>query len=224
MLMPYLKNLRDYNTQFFFNLCSDTEYYAEVARTITTTFENAVITCSPNAGKDIGGKLVLIDAYLKLRNNSDYLVFMHDKHSPHLTTGAAWRKKLLVILEPENIAKILRLFSIKTTIGLIGSEKQIMNEWDEKTQTYLCTSHAELRLLRERHHIQTNVHSFVAGTMFWTRASIYRDFFSKYPPLKIRSTLETGNVLDNEQGTFSHAWERVFSWIVLNYGFKIAGV
>ncbi len=224
MLLPYLKNLHGYNTRFFFNVCSDAGYHTEVVKKLRATFQDAIITCSPNAGKDIGGKLVLLDTYLKLGGESDYLVLIHDKHSPQTVTGAAWRKKLLAILEKENIIKILRLFSSKAVVGLVGSEDQITNEYDAKTKTYKCSSHAELELLRAQYNIHTDVPAFIGGTMFWTRAAIYRDFFLQYSPLQIRSTLETGNILDYEKGSFSHAWERMFSWIVLNRGFKIAGI
>jgi lipopolysaccharide biosynthesis protein len=67
-------------------------------------------------------------------------------------------------------------------------------------------------------------HSFIGGTMFWSRALVYKSFFHQHSPLAIRATLEKGNVLDHKQGSLSHAWERMLSWVVLNEGFQIKGI
>jgi lipopolysaccharide biosynthesis protein len=223
-LLPYLKNLVHYNTRFFFNLCSDTTYYQEVRKELLHHFENVVITCSPNVGKDIGGKLVLLDACLKLWYDCDYLVWLHDKKSPHTTTGTAWREKLLAILEQRNIEAALAAFEKQPNIGLIGSKAMLLNEYDAKTGQYACTSNRELQLLRKDYGIRANNHSFIGGTMFWCRASVYKNFFSRHSPLAIRATLEKGNVLDHHQGSLSHAWERMLSWIALNEGLQIKGI
>jgi hypothetical protein len=36
--------------------------------------------------------------------------------------------------------------------------------------------------------------------------------------------LESGNVLDSDNGTITHAWERLFGWIITSAGYKIAGI
>lgn len=224
LLLPYLKNFNKTNTRFLFNICSDTDYSDDVLQHICLNFEDAIVTCSPNVGKDIGGKLVLIDTYLKLGIDSDYLVLLHDKLSPHTATGNAWRKKLLAIIERENIEKILQVLSQDQSTGIIANSKSIMNEYDEEAQAYACTSNAELQLLREKYRIHTNLHHFVGGTMFWARSSVFQNFFNVHQPLEIRKTLEKGNILDHNKGTFSHAWERMLSWIVLNEGLIIKGI
>ena len=60
--------------------------------------------------------------------------------------------------------------------------------------------------------------------MFWTKAKPIMDFFKNYNPLEIRMDLEDGNVLDNFNGTTTHAWERLLSWIVTNQGLTIKGI
>jgi lipopolysaccharide biosynthesis protein len=60
--------------------------------------------------------------------------------------------------------------------------------------------------------------------MFWVRSEIIVSFFKRYNALKIRATLENGNVLDNEFGTKTHAWERMLSWIAGSQGYYIQGI
>ena len=218
-----MKNLAAHRTRYFFNLCCDTNYYQKTVSLIKNQFREAVIICTPNVGKDIGGKLALIDTYLKTGEYTEYLVLLHDKISPHTSMGDSWRKKLLNILEQEKIEQLLGVFKNKE-IGLIASRSLIMNEYDQASGSYNCTSSAELHALRSKYKFESDDHSFVGGTMFWVRSALYTDFFTKNKPLEIRKTLEQGNVLDHRSGTFSHAWERMFSWIVSNAGCKIIGV
>jgi lipopolysaccharide biosynthesis protein len=60
--------------------------------------------------------------------------------------------------------------------------------------------------------------------MFWSRASSVITFFGRHSPLAVRATLEKGNVLDHQQGSMAHAWERMLSWVVLNQGLQIKGI
>ena len=66
--------------------------------------------------------------------------------------------------------------------------------------------------------------NFIAGSIFWIRTSILKSFFGSHEPLRIRKSLEKGNVLDFEKGTNVHAWERLFSFLPNAYGFKIIGI
>jgi lipopolysaccharide biosynthesis protein len=223
-LKPYLKNVQRYNASFFFNVCSETDYYVDLVQRVREAFPHSIITTSTNVGKDIGGKLVLLDTYFKLQCNTDYLILLHDKVSPHTSTGSAWRKRLLAILEDQNIENITSAFLNNNNIGLIATQDLIMNEYDEKTLTYHCTSNEKLKLLRKKYNITSNRHEFVGGTMYWVQSKIYSNFFAQYSPLKIRATLEKGNVLDHNIGSVTHAWERMFSWIVLNQGYSLKGI
>lgn len=224
IIKPYLQNLLPYNTRFYFNLCIETSYCHVLAATIKKDFSDAIITISPNTGKDIGGKLVLIDTYLKLQQPSNFLILLHDKMSPHTSTGVAWREKLFSILEPNNIQQILKNFKNEKGVGIVGSSRTIMNEYNKAAKTYTCTSNQILMDLRDTYQIKSQKHQFIAGTMFWVRSNIYEQFFSKHQPLAIRSTLETGNIHDQQNGTFAHAWERMFSWIAFQQGFQLKGV
>lgn len=83
------------------------------------------------------------------------------------------------------------------------------------------TSSEFITNLRSKYNVNPPSLTYIAGTMFWVRASIYRDFFHKNPPLEIRSTLERASITDVDGPTQTHAWERLLSWIVTSQGFKI---
>jgi len=223
-IKAYLANLKKYKVSYLFNVCSETIYCQQLVKQLQENFDSPVITVSPNVGKDIGGKLVLLDTYHKLKLHSDYLILLHDKVSPHTSTGSKWREKLFAVLEPENIEKAIYEFSKNKKTGLIASSRLIMNEYDKRSKTYHCTSNHILHALRNHYKISTEKQNFIAGTMFWIRAEIYEDFFSKYSALQIRSTLERGNVQDQQNGSFAHAWERMFSWIAFQQGFNLKGI
>lgn len=224
VLKPYFDNLKSYDTMYFFNICSEVPYKDALAKKVQATFRNAVVTCSPNLGKDIGGKLLLIDTYLKLCSSSRYLVLVHDKNSPHTAMGAVWRTKLLRILEAQNVQRILKEFAANRSVGLIANKNLINNEYNAQENIYTCTSSKELMICRTTYQITASNHNFVGGTMFWTRSEIYESFFSVFNPLEIRKTLERGNVLDTDKGTFTHAWERMLSWIISDKGYTLKGI
>ncbi|AMM51849.1 hypothetical protein TH61_12600 [Rufibacter sp. DG15C] len=223
-LFPYFKNLQEMKVDFYFNICSETTYKDSLYKNIKSNFPDSVITVSSNVGKDIGGKLVLIDLYLKIGNKSDYLIFIHDKVSPHAANGRLWREKLLSILEPSKISQILREFSINDNVGLIANKDLLLNEFDQRSGKILGSNASILLELLNDYRFKIKDYTFVGGTMFWVRSKIYEDFFSKHNPLTIRSSLEKGNVLDNDNGTYAHSWERILSWIMNNSSFKIKGI
>jgi hypothetical protein len=57
--------------------------------------------------------------------------------------------------------------------------------------------------------------------MFWGNGHVLMNFFKRHNPLKIRQTLEEGNVLDNFGDTNTHSWERLLSWIILAQGLDV---
>lgn len=187
-------------------------------------FLNSYAIISPNKGKDIGGKLALIDLCLKLNVEADYYILLHDKKSPHTTLGDMWREKLFRIIEPQNIEKITDMFEQDSKLGIVAAKEFIMNEYDKATDNFSCTSNLILKKLIQQYDLKLNNFDFVGGTMFWVRAEIFNTFFSKYNPLEIRATLEKGNVLDHHHGTQTHAWERMLSWIAIDQGYKIKGI
>jgi len=173
---------------------------------------------SPNCGKDIGGKMVLIDSFLRKHGKSDWIIFLHDKKSLHKSTGEAWKKKLWKIISKEFIEQALITISNNPDIAMIGP-KSCKNQWG-RNETDSSDMIVLVDKLSEKYNINKVEFCYVAGGMFWMKADIIRTFFSKWNPLAIRATLEKGNVLDNDRATVTHAWERLFGRIVESHGGK----
>ena len=102
-------------------------------------------------------------------------------------------------------------------------EESIQNEYDYSQQSFSGTNQLQLTQLRSEYGINNTDYRHVAGTMFWVRSLPLIRFFTKHSPLNIRKTLESGNVMDENTGTITHAWERMLSWIITEQGYTIKG-
>jgi lipopolysaccharide biosynthesis protein len=178
---------------------------------------------STNKGKDIGGKLVLMDAYLRSGIHSDYILLLHDKHSPYHSHSNSWKKDLLRIAEKAYQPTVIDLFNDPKT-GIVASKNAIRNEADNEQKRNAYTDSQLIKSLKSKYQLQPPGLQYVAGTMFWVRAALFEDFFSQYAPLQIRSELEAGNITDNEEPTITHAWERLLCWIVTSKEYQIRGI
>jgi len=211
-------------TQFIFNLSSFLYYNEFFCEMLMKHFPGSVVLYTPNQGRDIGGKLAAFDALLKSGIPSDYSLVIHDKLSPHSPTGIAWRNKLLKMIDPDVLPKVFRTFNEDKKAGIITTRELIKNEFDPSTKTFMCTSNPNLWNYIEKYNLTTSDYNFAAGTIFWIRTEVARNFFLSHPPLSIRKELEKGNSLDFFKGTNTHAWERLFSFIVHAQGFKTIGI
>ena len=223
-LFNSFQNNSDVNFYHYFNICTENTSSQEIIKDIRKNISNAFVTCSSNVGKDIGGKLILIDLALNMNSDVDFYVFLHDKRSPHSSLGETWKKKIARIIQPEKINNVLELFTKDKNIGIIASKEFISNEYDTKNSVFNSTNNKLIKELITNYSLHLTNYDFVGGTMFWVRADIINSFFKKNNPLTIRATLEKGNVMDNEQGTYTHSWERMFSWIALDQGYYIKGI
>jgi lipopolysaccharide biosynthesis protein len=183
--------------------------------------KNVFVYRSSNKGKDIGGKLVLIDALMALNDTNKYLIFLHDKKSPHSPTGFFWKESLFAIIKAENRENILKLLE-KEENAIIAPRIFIKNEWNKKENKFDTTNNQILCELVKKYNINNANKEFVAGTMFWCKSEPVKKFFSKYNALDIRSTLENGSVFDDDSGTYTHSWERLLSWLIISDNKRIA--
>ena len=136
-----------------------------------------------------------MDLYLKLELASDYLVFLHDKRSPQSLDGVGWTEKLFRIIAPAVVPGILDLLGEKKA-GMVGAKEHIITSASGDEMLY-ANNRVLLEELGRKFSMKLKNLSYVGGTMFWVKAKIFHDFFSKNPPLEIRRTLEHGNVIDN---------------------------
>jgi lipopolysaccharide biosynthesis protein len=191
---------------------------------IPANTENEKFLVTTNQGKDIGGKLVLLDLVLKLYPEIPYLILLHDKRSYQKFSGSFEKEKLFEIINPEKYAAALDLLEKDPKVGIVGQHQCIRNEFSKKKNAFKTTNSTILKQLLADYSLETADHKFVAGTMFWVRTSIFAGFFKTNNPIRIKATLETGNVLDDTNGTVTHSWERLLCWLATAAGYKIEGV
>ena len=216
--------LKSSETQFIFNLSKSLYHNCFFREMLAKYFPGAIVIYTPNQGRDIGGKLAAYDVLMKTGIQTDYTLIIHDKLSPHTATGVEWRNKLFKIINQEELLKIFKKFQVNKEIGVMCSKEFIQNEFDVDKSRFICTSNENLMNYIKKYNLNTSDYNFTAGTIFWIRTEILRDFFSKHAPLSVRKEFEKGNTLDFDKGTNIHAWERLFSFIAHSQGFKTVGI
>ncbi len=214
----------------FYNIVEDSLYNEAADNEIMNHIEgNAslrhltgiIIRRSSNKGKDIGGKLVLLDAFIRLDLHSNYIIFLHDKKSPHKPDGILWGNKLLGIINEEYVNKALNFFNQNPDTGIITTYGSVANDYEENATILKNKNDDKLKMLKSVYEMEITDHRYIAGTMFWANATPLMQFFKKHSPFDIRKSLEEGNIMDESQGSNTHAWERMLSWIITSQGYKI---
>ena len=219
-----LNNLQEYAPLILINLCHTTSGNKETIASIKKDFPGAYILTTPNKGKDIGGKLALVDLYINTGQKSDYIVFLHDKVSPHSITGERWRNKLFSIVDTDRIRSILKEFQSNPKLGIVGARDFLKNEFDEKKQMMDTRNSEKIQELVKRYNLDVTNHTFIVGMMFWIRTEIIQKFFSINSPLTCREQLEEADSTDQHEGTYTHSWERIFSWLANSQDYTLKGI
>jgi lipopolysaccharide biosynthesis protein len=215
--------LNSSKTKYIFNLSSSLYYDSHFCDILTTAFPESIILYTPSQGRDIGGKLAAIDSLLRCDIETDYSILIHDKVSPHTPTGLEWRNNLLKIIDKDNLHQVFKKFQHEE-IGVITSNNFIKNEYDPDKNKFTCTSSDNIFYYIKKFSLNISNYTFAAGTIFWIKTKILKDFFSVNTPMSVRKELEKGNALDFVNGTNIHAWERLFSFIAHSQGFKTTGI
>ena len=219
-----IAGLKSRHTQFFFNVSASLFHDAFFMEMLRKHFPGAVLICTPNQGRDIGGKLAALDVLMRCKIQTDYTLIIHDKLSPHTATGIEWRNKLFRIINRERLPEIFKKFRQNAEAGVIAAKEFIQNEFDVDKNQFTCTSNNNLLNYIKKYNLTTLNYNFAAGTIFWIRTEILKSFFSLHSPLSVRKDFEKGNSLDFEKGTNIHAWERLFSFVAHSQGFKTIGI
>jgi lipopolysaccharide biosynthesis protein len=178
----------------------------------------------PNKGKDIGGKLLALSFYLRCCRKTKYIGFLHDKVSPQTINADYWSDTLYTPFSEEGIGKVLHRLDHDDRVGLIGTKRFLKNEFDPGKNGFATTNDQLLGELIREYDLQCRRYDFIAGTIFVCRSSIMEDFFSRHRALEARARLEEGNVMDLQNGTYTHTWERLFCFIAEHQGYTIEGV
>src|SRR5215218_5585334 len=85
-----LESLHRFQPMFFFNISAETPNSLEIKQALQKAFPGSVVTLSSNKGKDIGGKLVLLNTCIQTGIEPDWILFLHDKKSLHSLNSKAW--------------------------------------------------------------------------------------------------------------------------------------
>jgi len=217
-----LRNFNNGRNYFLFSISEGCIMRNEIVEDIKGTFNNAFFLITPNVGRDIGGKLALIDLYLLLGIKSSYIIILHDKQSIHSLQGESWKNDLFKVFDVNNQPLILDCFR-DPAVGIVGIKNHIVNEYSAATDKFRNNNQLSKKLLKQ-FHISIANYDFMGGCIFWIKSSIIENFFIKNNPILIRGELEPGNVLDLHGERLTHTWERMFSWIAVNDGYRVDGI
>lgn len=219
-----LLNLKEYSPVIMVNLCVKTSATRDIIAGIKKDFPNAYVIATPNKGKDIGGKLALVDLFMHSQLTAEYIIFLHDKLSPHSITGERWRNKLFGIIDPARIKGIVKDFQANPRLGILGTRDFFKNEFDEKSKTMDTPNSSLIAEIIKRYKLIITDYTFIVGMMFWIRAEIIQTFFTRYSALNCREQLEEGETIDQHNGTYTHSWERIFCWLANDQHYTLKGI
>jgi lipopolysaccharide biosynthesis protein len=208
---------------FFFNINIETPNQAEIKEHLLIHFPEAHITISSNKGKDIGGKLLLLKLCIDLGIEPEWFIFLHDKKSLQALNAKTWKNELFKIIKPDQLEHIAEIIKANPSCGIIATANYVRPTLIENGE-FACNNASILNELTKKYSIYSNNYEYVAGTMFWAKAPVLLHFFKQHDPLSIRETLEAGNVIDNFDGTYTHSWERLLSWIITSQNLTIKTV
>ncbi|MFT3934291.1 MAG: glycosyltransferase [Chitinophagaceae bacterium] len=190
----------------------------------TEISEKITILKVPNKGKDIGGKLVAMSYYLHFCEKTKCVIFLHDKISPQTINAEFWLENLYSIFKPELLLNAINELEGKTQTGIIGAKTFLKNEYIKSEKKFATTNNEVLTKLITQYNLSCKTYDFIAGTIFIAKSKIFEHFFSTHSALEAREQLETGNVLDLDNGTYTHSWERLFCFIAEDLGYNIKGI
>lgn len=223
LICDSLMDIARQDSIFLFNICRETPGKSDIVKIIKERLPGSVIICTSNRGKDIGGKLALLQLFFQLQVKSAYFLFIHDKKSLQALKGKTWRSDLLKILSAENIERTATLFQQDYRAGIIATKEYIIEE-PVGNGSFTGMNGSLLDQESANYRLSTSSTFFVAGTMFWARVEPFERFGAQHQWLGIRRRLETGNILDDFSATLTHTWERLLCWIVTCDGFYIKGI
>ena len=191
---------------------TSTDKHVEVARILDTSCFAYRILVVENRGRDV--MPFIIAANQLLDEGIDVVLKVHTKRSPHRRDGDAWRADLLdKLIDNGNAASIFSSFNNDRHLGLVApaGHTQPMNY-------YWGDNRLRVQSLLKRIGLKapdTNMETFVSGSMFWVRLESLRALLdADLVPSDFED--EVGQV----DGTLAHAIERVFALCARAHGFR----
>ena len=219
-ILAYLKNLTGVDYDLIVTMCGED---AAAESGLKAFKADVQIIKVENRGYDVGAFMEFLHR-IKL-DDYDYILKLHTKNTTkgnytHLNgrrfDNALWAKVLYdaLLKSPKQVKENLQQLEEKPEIGMVAAaycisgEHKLYDKWLEEINSCL----AEMNLPQVRDF------SFVAGTMFWARAEIFKPF--------LRYGLKDFAPTDGKikEGTKAHVFERLFGAAVMAQGYEIRGV
>jgi lipopolysaccharide biosynthesis protein len=226
-LAAYIANLRPLPFDLYVNVVDDGPASLALSAGIRRRFLGAFVQTSENRGHDIGGALRSIDRVLKSGRAYDALIFIHTKKSVRQPPGYgdSWRERLLssILGTPTRAVEIAREFMIDPYLGMVAANDFVWSAANLGDLAYR-TNKPLIDEYCQRLGVKMVNTQFVAGTMFWVRASPFLKVFQEHDPLALAAELPQGASNDEKQPQRPHALERVFSFIMTGQGYYIRGM
>ena len=213
----------------------------DIKDTIIKTYNLANVLIIPNEGFDVGGFFYAFKNIIDQDKKYDYILKIQTK------SDEEWRKGMISSYV-NNYINILNKFKTDSSIGMVGCNPRIIKSQNEIAESIRNKAH--MNIILEHLNIKNNNYTYVSGTMFWVKASIFYDVFNKESIdwfisklnnnctydrnwMNFNKENKIGNILWSNignsskyirDGMFEHACERVFGIIVTNAGYKIGAI
>lgn len=228
--LALLNSLADEHFDVFFTLTDGSAHSDQmrwVVEQITKRHPtNSRVFRLANKGTDNGPLLHCLDYIFSNGLSYEFVLKLHTKKSLNSNTPAdlakVWRQELIrpIVGSPAAVQKCLKLFADDPTIGMIGAKRYISSHIN--TNLKLVQEYQKIFNFRKAGGM------FIGGSMYWIRFQIFRQYledFSRTGRLQeLYDQLENGYVVDDKNGTRTHALERIWGYAVTNAGFRIHGV
>jgi lipopolysaccharide biosynthesis protein len=169
-------------------------------------------------GADTGPFLLQIKAMIESGHHYDYVFKIHTKSDgPAGGYYETWVDDLLnpTAGTPEQVLYVIKKFQKHQKIGLIGSDKFLMDfDYDNDLCRQIC----------RRLHIHRRG-LFIGGTIFWIRMEVLYYLIQQLGGIERLSEeyqlFEEGKA---EQPSYAHVWERIYGLIVRKSGYRLCGL
>jgi lipopolysaccharide biosynthesis protein len=182
-----------------------------IIKSIKENFDEFDIDYYDNYGKDIGPFLFQIQ-----KIESPFFIKIHSKKCNY------WRRLLVNDLLGDVLLSNIKTLSSdveNNDIGLIanGMFTTSNNEYTNKENIKQICNIINIDYEKIKNG------RFLCGTMFMSRTDIFKKYFNCDTTPEIIKLIknETGDVKDKAFGTFTHALERIFGYIITNEGMRI---
>jgi hypothetical protein len=162
-------------------------------------------------GCDTGAFLLQLEKINASQKQYDYIFKLHTKKKED------WRLALLESIAgtPDQVRLVCDVFKKNKQVGMICGTTQWMMHPDDINNPLITTVCQQIGIKI------TDKMIFIAGTIFWARWSVLKQFIQQSGINLKREyeNCELGYMLNNKP-TYMHSWERIFGYIIGHMGYQ----